>query len=188
MPKKNLQYYRKQPYRMELFFDREDQVWFVRYPELPGCDADGETPEEAIAAGEEAKSLWLADTIERRQPVPEPRMEPSHSGKLVLRLPKSLHAAAARAAEEEGVSLNTYLAQIVAEGVQRSGFQNLVHMVEGALQKAFRRLFASGAPAYKLSLLASVEPIYGEEKRPLPEEELEKLPSQPPPAQREHHA
>jgi antitoxin HicB len=126
MPKKDLNYYQSLPYRMELFFDADDRTWFVRFPELPGCDADGDTPEHALAAGEEAKALWLADAHERKQPIPEPQPEVSHSGKFVLRLPKTLHAAAARTAQREGVSLNTYLTQLVAEGVQRSGFENLV--------------------------------------------------------------
>jgi hypothetical protein len=43
-----------------------------------------------------------------------------HSGKLVLRLPKSLHDRAIIAAEREGVSLNTYLVYLISEGTRSS--------------------------------------------------------------------
>jgi hypothetical protein len=35
--------------------------------------------------------------------------EPTHSGRLLLRMPPSLHGELARAAEREGVSLNAYI-------------------------------------------------------------------------------
>lgn len=38
-----------------------------------------------------------------------------YSGKLVLRMPKQLHADLAAAAEREGVSLNQYLVYLLAE-------------------------------------------------------------------------
>jgi antitoxin HicB len=117
--------YEAVPYRMEISFDAESGVWVIRYPELPGCTAHGHSPEEAIALGSEAKALWIETALEESEPVPRPLGEPEYSGKLVLRLPKTLHEAAVRTAEREGVSLNAYLIQIVAEGVQRSGLKSL---------------------------------------------------------------
>jgi predicted HicB family RNase H-like nuclease len=38
-----------------------------------------------------------------------------YSGKLVLRMPKQLHADLAAAAEREGMSLNSYLVYLLAE-------------------------------------------------------------------------
>jgi predicted RNase H-like HicB family nuclease len=120
------------PYRMEVSFDAESGVWIIRYPELPGCTAHGDSPEDAIALGNEAKALWIETALEENQPVPRPLGEPEYSGKLVLRLPKTLHEAAVRTAEREGVSLNAYLIQLVAEGIQRSGLKSLLSLAQGA--------------------------------------------------------
>ena len=138
--------YEALPYRMEVFFDPESAVWVVRYPELPGCTAHGDSPEDAIALGKEAKTLWLETALEERQAVPRPMGEPEYSGKLVLRLPKTLHEAAAHTAEREGVSLNAYLLQLVAEGVQRTGVKNLLNFVEGQVQRAMSRFLANAGP------------------------------------------
>jgi len=47
--------------------------------------------------------------------VPEPLEENEYSGKLVLRLAKSVHQKAATAARRDGVSLNAFIANCVAE-------------------------------------------------------------------------
>jgi antitoxin HicB len=111
--------YSSLPYRIELSFDRESNAWVIRYPELPGCIAHGSTPAEAMAEGEEAKALWIEAALEEHQEIPGPQGEPTYSGKLVLRLPKGLHEGAALNAAREGVSLNSYLTQLVSVGVER---------------------------------------------------------------------
>ena len=42
-------------------------------PELPGCMAHGDTPQEALAQAQEAMALWIETAIEFGDPVPEPR-------------------------------------------------------------------------------------------------------------------
>jgi predicted RNase H-like HicB family nuclease len=127
MTKRNsIEEYEALPFRMEISFDAVSDVWVVRYPELPGCTAHGASPQAAIDLGNEAKTLWIETALEEHQAIPRPLGEPEYSGKLVLRLPKTLQEAAARTAEREGVSLNAYLIQLVAEGVQRSAFKNLL--------------------------------------------------------------
>ena len=81
MTKKELQHYLKLPYRMNLTFDEESNAWIVRFPELPGCIAHGATPEEALADGKEAKSLWIETALEENHQVPQPHGEPLYSGK-----------------------------------------------------------------------------------------------------------
>ena len=98
---KDLAYYQALPYRTDLYFDRDDDAWIVSFPELPGCKAHGATRPEALEAGDEIKELWLRTAIEKRASIPEPQPEPSYSGKLGLRLPKSLHERAVKAAVAE---------------------------------------------------------------------------------------
>lgn len=160
MTKKQLQHFMKLPYRMNLAYDDESEAWIVRYPDLPGCIAHGATPEEAIAEGEEAKVLWIESALDENQNVPEPQAEPIYSGKLVLRLPKSLHEAAVESADREGISLNSYLVQLVSEGVQRSGLKNLYGLIEGKLQKFFRGIdFQDDAANYEVRVNFEVKRI-----------------------------
>ena len=85
--------------------------------EFPGCVTEGETVQEAFENLEDAARGWLEAVIELGQNVPEPVAEAEYSGKIVLRLPRSLHGAAANLAERESVSLNTFLATAIAERV-----------------------------------------------------------------------
>src|ERR1700685_48847 len=131
----SIEEYEALPYRMEISFDSASDAWVVRYPELPGCTAHGVSPQAAIALGNEAKTLWFETALEEHQALPRPLGESEYSGKLVLRLPKTLHEAAARTAEREGVSLNAYLIHRVADGVQRAGVKSLLNLVEGQTQR-----------------------------------------------------
>jgi len=46
---------------------------FVSYaPELKGCVADGETPDQALANIYDAIANWLADALERGEALPTP--------------------------------------------------------------------------------------------------------------------
>lgn len=56
----------------------------------------------------------MADEAGSPLPEPNPILSEEYSGRPSLRLPKSLHARAAKLAENEGVSLNTYLVAAVA--------------------------------------------------------------------------
>lgn len=82
---------------------------------LPGCVAQGETIEEALAAIEEAQRLWLQVAHEHGDEIPLPETEETHSGRLLLRLPRSLHRRLAEDAEREGVSLNQHLVALLSE-------------------------------------------------------------------------
>ena len=47
--------------------------------------------------------------------------EPSHSGRLLLRMPKTLHAELAARSDAEGVSLNQYIVSALARAVSGDG-------------------------------------------------------------------
>ena len=87
------------------------------FPDLPGCIADGETIEEAVESGSDALRSWLATAKEFKDPVPS--LSAGMRGKWVQRVPKSLHAKLAAKAEKEGVSLNTLVVSLLAEGIGR---------------------------------------------------------------------
>ena len=104
--------YMQLPYRMEIYWDED--YWAAEFPELPGLVAGADSWDELLATIGRAKEAWFSAMIEDGLPIPEPQQGQSFSGKLQLRLPKSVHRQAAHAAEQEGVSLNTLIVTAVA--------------------------------------------------------------------------
>lgn len=94
------------PYRIELYPDQAGG-FVAAIPDLPGCVTQAETQETALTLIEDAKAAWISTALEQSITIPTPGAHPgTYSGKLNVRLPKSLHRALAIRAEEEGVSLN----------------------------------------------------------------------------------
>src|SRR5262245_50659662 len=108
--------YLKKPYG-RLLVPEDEGGYRAEIIEFPGCFAEGETAAEAASHLEDAALSWLEATIARGQTVPAPLEELDYSGKLVVRLPKSLHRRAAYAANREGVSLNQFIVSSIAEQI-----------------------------------------------------------------------
>ena len=88
-------------------------------PEFRGCIAEGNTAEEALQNLERAGESWIEACLEQGLQIPRP-MGATLSGRVALRLPRSLHHDAARYAESDGVSLNQFIVAAVAEKVGRA--------------------------------------------------------------------
>jgi predicted HicB family RNase H-like nuclease len=91
-------------------------VWLAEVEDHPHFSARGATPEEAArrawAAIEESR-LAAGEAADEAPPAP-----PRHSGKLLVRMPATLHDELARTAESEGVSLNQLITGILASSVE----------------------------------------------------------------------
>jgi antitoxin HicB len=103
---------------------KEDGGGFlITFPDLPGCISDGQNEAEAVANGKDAFKLWVSARKDTGKEIPEPFYRPDTvpdvSGKFVTRLPKSVHAKLSERAKAEGVSLNTLVLALVAEGLGR---------------------------------------------------------------------
>ncbi len=88
--------------------------YLAAFPDLTGCMADGETPEEAIHGVTDAAESWLQTAEECGDPIPEPNSG-GESGRFVTRVPRSLHAKLVARAAQEGVSMNTLVVSILSE-------------------------------------------------------------------------
>jgi RNA polymerase sigma-B factor len=113
-----------QPYHIEVVREAGPQGgWTAQVEELSGCTARGESAEQAVVGIEGAMRDWIADAIAHKREVPKPRSPSSHSGRLLVRMPQSLHADLARAAELEEVSLNQFITSSLASviGWRRTG-------------------------------------------------------------------
>ncbi len=93
--------------------------YLIEFPDVPGCMSDGATPEEAIVNGRDALKSCLLTMKEFGDPIPEPGAFAAASGQWRQRVPKSLHARLVARAECEGVSLNTLVTAMIAEGLGR---------------------------------------------------------------------
>jgi len=107
------------PYHLLVVRDGEDKAkpWTASVEELPGCTSQGKTSEEALGGIQSAMAKWIAVAVDEGREIPEPRSATSHSGRLLLRMPRTLHADLTRASEREGVSLNQFITDVLAAAV-----------------------------------------------------------------------
>jgi len=108
-------------YRVSLVRSGEgsEAVWHAGVDELPDLSARGATPDEAV------RRVWAAANGQLQQRGTEdgvvtesdPKPVARHSGKLLVRMPATLHDELARAAESEGVSLNQLITGVLASAV-----------------------------------------------------------------------
>lgn len=109
------------PYRIVLYPLPPDEGggWFAEIPDLPGCGSDGETREEALANLRDAQREWILAALEMGRPIPEPTpYKDTFSGRLLVRMPKSLHRDLTRTAEKEGVSVNQLVVYLLTRGLE----------------------------------------------------------------------
>src|ERR1035437_10298629 len=111
----SVQNYLRRPYRMEVRGNSEEG-YLALAPELPGCITAGETPDEALRMLRDAMATWIEAAIVAGGTVPEPD-EDRYSGRMLLRMPKSLHAHLATQAGRENVSINQLAVTLLARGL-----------------------------------------------------------------------
>ena len=60
-------------YEIILYWSEEDGAFIAEVPELPGCAADGESRQEALANAEIVIGEWIETARGLGRPVPEPK-------------------------------------------------------------------------------------------------------------------
>lgn len=112
--RKPLEYYLGLRYPITLVKEAEGG-YTALIPDLPGCVSVGETIEEAVGMIEDARRLWLEVAYEHGDEIPLPSTERNYGGKVLVRMPPSLHRRLAEGAEVEGVSLNQHIVGLLSE-------------------------------------------------------------------------
>ncbi len=102
------------PYRRELVHDGD--VVVARIVELPFCVTQGATEEEALELLRDAMEGWLEVAMECGDDIPLPSSMTEVSGVTNVRLGKALHRRLKEQAEQNGVSLNTYIIGLLEQG------------------------------------------------------------------------
>jgi len=105
------------PYSRVVIPDQETGTFTARILEFPGCVAQGDSVEEAYEKLQGAAESWLEAALDLGQKIPDPLEEHVYSGRVLVRLPKSLHRQAAEAARRDATSLNQFILTAIAERV-----------------------------------------------------------------------
>ena len=103
------------PFAVRPLGKEEGGGYLIELPDLPGCISDG-TPEDAIRNGEDALKGYLPTLKEFGRPELRPGTVSAASGQWRQWVPKT-HVRLTARAKAEGVSLNTLVTAMIAEGL-----------------------------------------------------------------------
>lgn len=112
--KKNIDYYLSLKYPYTITED-DDGTFLIEYTDLKGCFTCGDSLEDALKMGLDAKKAWFTTALEEGIHIPEPKEVEEFSGSFRLRIPKSLHREIALDAKREGVSMNQYCVYLLSK-------------------------------------------------------------------------
>ena len=102
-------------YPFEIIPDEYEGGYAIAYPDLPGCLSCGDTIEETIKNGEDARLAWISAELEEGHEIPLPNSTEKYSGQFKLRIPKELHRSLSLKAKKEGVSMNQYCLYLLSK-------------------------------------------------------------------------
>ena len=94
-----------------------DGTFSAEILEFPGCFAQGKSPNEAFNNLEKAAKVWIEATLAQGLNIPSPALNQSYSGRIALRIPRSLHKRAAQMAARDATSLNQFLITAIASRI-----------------------------------------------------------------------
>lgn len=60
-------------YEVIIYWSRADGAFIAEMPEMPGCAADGQTPQDALANVQVIAQEWIETARDLGRHVPEPR-------------------------------------------------------------------------------------------------------------------
>ena len=128
-----------------------DGGYVIMFPNLPGCMTQVESLDEVGPMADEIRTLWIETEFERGAQIPPPSYPEQHSGRFVLRLPRSLHHTLAERAKREGVSLNHYVVTLLARADAEARVERRLDELAEKLDALHDglRVTASGLPSDK---------------------------------------
>lgn len=112
----------------------EDQGFIATIPRIQALSAFGATREQALSELNVAAEAYFESLKSAGRQLPAEEKIIRYSGQIRLRMPKSLHAALSSAAENEGVSLNTYIITLLSERRMPRELMNKVIKLETMLE------------------------------------------------------
>lgn len=127
--------------------------WVVRFPEVNNCGGSGKTVELAIQDAYENLAVELALMKEEGISIPVGNSKENYSGKLLVRMPKSLHERLAQIAEDEEISINQFVVATLGEKV---GLYNSLETVGAygitkGMEKVLKKVLGNSQKQLELS-------------------------------------
>ena len=95
--------------------------YVVEYIDFPGITGGGDTQEEAVQIANEALEMYI-ETLELEGKEIPSATNFNATGRVTLRLPKSMHLRVIEMAEREGVSLNAYIVDALSQKLYSTSF------------------------------------------------------------------
>jgi len=111
----------------------EDNSFVATIPGIQALSALGATHEEALSELLIASDAYFEALEAAGKPFPLPEKAIPYSGQLRLRMPKSLHAALSHKAENENISLNTYIITLLSERHIEKKLLNKIEVLENLI-------------------------------------------------------
>ncbi len=139
MANKTPEEYLKEPYARILILE-ETGEFSAEILEFSGCYAFGNSPDEAFAMLEDVAKSWIESELAHGKEIPPPSESHGFSGRIALRLPKSLHRLATIMAKQDGTSLNQFLMSAISA---RVGAENLYNRIADKVSKPMIYLVAA---------------------------------------------
>lgn len=115
----NLPKFDHYPFEIRPLTEDDGGGFLITFPDLPGCMADGETPEEAIREGRDAFNCWMAAHYEAGREIPVPNSH-REAIRFAESLPVSLRGRLSTRAKQKGVSLTDLVVMYISEGLGKS--------------------------------------------------------------------
>jgi predicted HicB family RNase H-like nuclease len=115
---KDPEYYLALPYKRIIFPTGElgDTAYFAEVLELEGCCAEGATYSDAYEALTRKMTIHIQMFLNRGLAPPMPKMPMEYSGKVLVRMPATLHYKLMLRAKEENVSVNQLIVSKLSLG------------------------------------------------------------------------
>ena len=129
------------PMLIEKIYDEGELLFTASIKELPGLIVYGESLEEIYDEIELAKADWIEANLEWGRKIKE-HLENSleeYSGKITLRIPKTLHKEVKERSEIEGVSLNQTIVQLINDGLFKQT-QNVVEQLAEQFEQMTKKV------------------------------------------------
>lgn len=132
----------------------EDNGFIATIPGIKALSAFGAKREKALSELKIAAEAYFEALEAAGKPLPLHEKVTPYSGQLRLRMPKSLHAALSNGAEDEGISLNTYIVTLLSERHIEKKLLNKIEALENLLDatnsKGISTFLNSSQPTHKI--------------------------------------
>lgn len=131
------------PIVLNQFYDDGELVFSAEIKELPGLKVYGDSYSDVLNEIALAKTSWIEFNMELGRDIPEPIEEINYSGRVTLRIPKSLHRELKARADAESVSLNSFLNYILSEGLRKEDILSLKGKIFTELKQLSRNILSN---------------------------------------------